>query len=140
MVKCNKTTQCIKWARYPQGKKIFDELQTNNAILDDVQKKLEDYMETKRSAFPRFYFLSNDELIDILANSTDLSIIQQHLKTCFDNVVKLDINESDEVEAMNSSEKENVKFKKPIKTKVPVEVWLLQLQMDMILNLQFLMK
>jgi len=41
-----------------------------------VQKKLEDYMETKREAFPRFFFLSNDELIDILANSQNLEIVQ----------------------------------------------------------------
>jgi hypothetical protein len=32
-------------------------------------------MELKRGAFPRFYFLSDDELIDILANSTNLDII-----------------------------------------------------------------
>ena len=84
--------------------------------MDEVQKKLDDYMEVKRGAFPRFYFLSNDELIDILANSTDLDKIQQHLKTCFDNIVSLKIDES-EVCGMNSGEKEFVEFKRPIKTK-----------------------
>jgi dynein heavy chain len=34
--------------------------------------KLEDYMNQKRAEFPRFYFLSNEELIDILANAADL--------------------------------------------------------------------
>jgi dynein heavy chain len=32
-------------------------------------------METKRKAFPRFYFLSNDELIDILANSQNMDVV-----------------------------------------------------------------
>jgi len=72
-------------------------------------------METKRSEFPRFYFLSNDELIDILANSQELDIVQQHLKTCFDNVVRLEIKDGDTIEAFYSNEKEMVTLKKPVK-------------------------
>ncbi len=79
--------------------------------MDDIQKKLEDYLENKRAAFPRFYFLSNDELLEILANSQNLDVIQQHLKTCFDNLVKLEINELDIV-AMFSNEGEKVPFNK----------------------------
>jgi dynein heavy chain len=54
-------------------------------------------METKRMNFPRFYFLSDDELIDVLAQQRNLEVIQGHLKACFDNVVKLTITEEDEV-------------------------------------------
>jgi dynein heavy chain len=62
-------------------------------------------MEEKRIKFPRFYFLSNDELIDILANSQNMNVIQQHLKTLFDNIVRID-HADETVEAINSSEKE----------------------------------
>jgi dynein heavy chain len=68
-------------------------------------------MELKRTAFPRFYFLSSDELIDILANAQNLDIIQGHLKTCFDNIVKLSIGDDGiEIQGMNSNEKEYVQF------------------------------
>ena len=48
---------------------LLDQIKLNNDVLDDIQKKLEDFLETKRAAFPRFYFLSNDELLEILANA-----------------------------------------------------------------------
>lgn len=108
--------------------KTLDELTQNNQILDEVQKSLDDYMTLKRKAFPRFYFLSNDELIDILANSTDLAIIQQHLKTCFDNIVKLEIVDGESIRGMYSGEGELVPFQKEVKARNPVEGWLDNLQ------------
>jgi len=67
MAKTTREPKCISIVR--KGAKTIEELKRFDEILEDVQKKLEDYMEMKRVAFPRFYFLSNDELIDILANS-----------------------------------------------------------------------
>ncbi len=42
-------------------------VQDYNATLEEIEKLLENFLENKRQAFPRFYFLPNDQLIQILS-------------------------------------------------------------------------
>ncbi|CAF4774727.1 unnamed protein product, partial [Rotaria socialis] len=62
--------------------------------MEKIQRALEDYLETKRLAFPRLFFLSNEDLLDILSHSKDANCVQPHLRKCFANVFHLNIAKS----------------------------------------------
>lgn len=41
-------------------------------LLTKIQKALGDYLEKQRAAFPRFYFIGDEDLLEIIGNSRDL--------------------------------------------------------------------
>eukprot|EP00878_Enallax_costatus_P033688 GHUV01037234.1.p1 GENE.GHUV01037234.1~~GHUV01037234.1.p1 ORF type:complete len:195 (+),score=74.79 GHUV01037234.1:625-1209(+) len=57
--------------------------------LELCEKALQDYLETKRIAFPRFYFVAPADLLDILSKGSNPQLILRHLSKCFDNVHNL---------------------------------------------------
>ena len=60
----------------------LSDLQNLSAGLERCQKSLNDYLDSKRNAFPRFFFLSDDELLSILGSS-DPECVQEHMiKVC----------------------------------------------------------
>lgn len=69
---------------------MLDTFRNNNILLEEIQKCLEAYLESKRVIFPRFYFLSNDELLEILAQTRNPFAVQPHLRKCFDAIDKLE--------------------------------------------------
>lgn len=61
-------------------------------------------------AIYRFYFLSNDELLEILAEAKDPLAVQPFVKKCFEAVKELVFEENGEISGMVSLEGEKIMF------------------------------
>jgi dynein heavy chain, axonemal len=109
---------------------LLDQLVRFNKELDSIQKSLEDYLQTKRKAFPRFYFLSNDELLKILSQTRNPRAVQDYLNKCFDGIKTISfISEaSNEIIEMISPENEVVKLYKTLFAHENIEAWLNDLE------------
>ncbi len=73
-----------------QMTKIKESFMKWSSILEDVNQSLNAYLNTKRDIFPRFYFVSNEELTLMLARSGDPDIIAtQFIQQIFEGMKKL---------------------------------------------------
>eukprot|EP01107_Rhizomastix_libera_P011726 TRINITY_DN2935_c0_g1_i3.p1 TRINITY_DN2935_c0_g1~~TRINITY_DN2935_c0_g1_i3.p1 ORF type:complete len:3350 (-),score=861.62 TRINITY_DN2935_c0_g1_i3:62-10111(-) len=116
-------------------KKTVSDLKECHKLLDLIQNGLSEYLTTKQAAFPRFYFLSNKELLEILSQTKDPTAVQPHLRKCFENVSTLEFQEDKKIVAMNSAEKEQVSFLKSFYPSGNVENWLKEVEVQMRISL-----
>ncbi|XP_054635035.1 dynein axonemal heavy chain 6 isoform X2 [Dunckerocampus dactyliophorus] len=158
MAKVKKMPNALKAATQPD---LLETFQENNVLLDKIQKCLEDYLESKRVIFPRFYFLSNDELLKILAQTRNPQAVQPHLRKCFDAITHLEFalvsdqsatgtatmepGEQEKVYTkdilnMVSPEGEKVGLTKGLKARGNVEEWLCKVEEAMYNSLRQLSK
>ena len=100
-------------------------VQSMNDQMDRCQRALNDYLEEKRSRFPRFYFIGDDDLLEILGQSNNPAVIQSHMKKLFAGCHAVEFNpEGSGIVAVLSSEKERVGLKEVVKVTEDVEEWL----------------
>ncbi|KAG8130386.1 hypothetical protein E2320_017073 [Naja naja] len=148
MRKVNRLPNALRAATQPG---LLETFQNNNALLDQIQKCLEAYLESKRVIFPRFYFLSNDELLEILAQTRNPQAVQPHLRKCFDSISKLEFAYmapaegeekvlTNDILAMLSPEGERVSLGKGLKARGNVEDWLGKVEEAMFTSLRRLSK
>ncbi|XP_073997627.1 dynein beta chain, ciliary-like isoform X3 [Rhodnius prolixus] len=68
---------------------VLDNLNMLLANLQKCEKALSSYLDTKKIIFPRFYFLSNNDLMDILSNSMLPELVCRHLTKLYDSISNL---------------------------------------------------
>ena len=126
------------------GKK--ERLQGMIILLERCQKALWHYLEVKKKAFPRFYFVSNLVLMNILANSKNPEDVMPFLGDCFASLRTLILEPSkafeegdnldsdpvkDKASAMIATDGEVVYFPSPLLLQGSVESWLSRVEDSM---------
>ncbi|KAL3106806.1 hypothetical protein niasHT_016161 [Heterodera trifolii] len=100
--------------------------------LGRCQRALSSFLEEKRSAFPRFYFLGDDDLLEIVGQSMNPTVIQSHLKKLFQGINRVIFDAlQQQIRAMVSAEGEVVQLLKPVQIVPQVEQWLSALSEEM---------
>ncbi len=108
-------------------------------LLSKVQKALGEYLERERASFPRFYFVGDEDLLEIIGNSKNLPRLQKHFKKMFAGVAALNLGgeEGKLITGMASREGEEVTFEKPVSTveHPRINEWLEEVESSMRLTL-----
>lgn len=78
-------------------------------LLGKIQKALGEYLERERASFPRFYFVGDEDLLEIIGNSKSIPKLQKHFKKMFAGVAAIVLNEEESlITGLSSKEGEEV--------------------------------
>ena len=89
MERINKDRNCKR--ALTEKKNFLQELYALNEQFEKIQKYLRQFLESKRAQFPRFYFLSDDDLLEIIGQSKDPKPILAHIYKMFEGVFSLEL-------------------------------------------------
>ena len=97
----------------PSIKSILEEkLKT---ALERIQKALYNFLEKQRQNFARFYFIGDEDLLEIIGNSKDVNKITRHFNKMFAGMNSLICQDGNELKGMIYREFEEVQFEKLVK-------------------------
>lgn len=104
--------------------------------LETCQKSLDNYLESKRNKFARFFFVSDTVLLSILSQGSEPTSIQPFLENLFDAISKVQFDNKDRkmINQMWSSigkSEEKIDLSEPVKAEGNIEDWLKKLEEEM---------
>ena len=104
--------------------------------LEQCQKSLTSYLETKRSLFPRFYFVSDGILLEILSQWSDPQATQPYFQANFDSIqfVEFDQKNKNKIIAIGCNvgpAQETVNLSTPVNADGNIEDWMYRLECEM---------
>lgn len=121
---------------------IHKNLERLEDLLTKIQKALGEYLEKERSSFPRFYFVGDEDLLEIIGNSKDIRRVMKHFKKMFAGISTLQIDDEEtQLLGFASHEGEEISFRSPIVlAEYPrINDWLAKVEAEMRLSLAYLL-
>lgn len=133
MERANEQRNVIQCCTNDMLKNMLGPLQED---LEFCQKKLENYLESKRKLFPRFYFVSNTVLLKILSQGSDPNSVQEDFEKLFDAISRVRFDEQDRklitaIMQCVGKDEEVVELTEPVKAEGNIEQWLRNLELEM---------
>ncbi|XP_033641711.1 dynein beta chain, flagellar outer arm-like [Asterias rubens] len=127
-----------------QRRGILNILEKMNTNLELCRRSLIQYLERRRQRFPRFYFLSMEDVLHIVCNGYDLNQVNLYLPKLFENLGRLDYEENQSeaaectfnITGLISNMGEKMSLKQIISCDGPIENWLSNLLPMVRLSLQ----
>ena len=112
---------------------MFENLQKSHLIIKKAEESVRLYLEKTRLDFPRFFFLSDDEMLTILFNKENPRTLIFSLVRCFPGVKKFKVNKSLEIKSIIGNHSERVKLFHSIATQdlnENITDWLIRLEKE----------
>jgi dynein heavy chain, axonemal len=133
MERANEQRNVIQCCTNDMLKSMLGPLQED---LEYCQKKLENYLESKRKLFPRFYFVSNTVLLKILSQGSDPHSVQEDFEKLFDAISRVEFDAQDKkliksIRQCVGDDYEEVELIEPVRAEGNIEQWLSNLETEM---------
>ncbi|XP_034246586.1 dynein heavy chain, cytoplasmic-like isoform X2 [Thrips palmi] len=130
MKRVSKSPMVMDVLNIPDVQRVLERLAD---LLEETQKALGEYLERERTSFPRFYFVGDEDLLEIIGNGNNIPQISKHLTKMFAGVAKFILNKDNTVITGIASREEEVTFTTPVSTKEHPQVneWLSLVEKEM---------